>query len=72
MPKLAEALTILLSTGAADGPRQALAGLVKCEGKLGRKRTEELMKEAGLDDAAVSDLLGRIDETRQKQTKAKS
>jgi len=71
VPRLAESLTILLDSGVADGPRQALSGLVKCDDKLGRERTEELMTQAGLGDAAVADILARIDQTRQETAEAK-
>jgi len=62
VPKLAEALTILLASGVADGPRQVLTGLVRCENKLGRRRVEQLSKEAGLDDRSIADMLDRIDQ----------
>ena len=67
VPRLAEALTILLATGVADGPRQALTGLVRCEDRLGRKRVEGLLKGAGLDDETIADLLERIDQVRMKR-----
>jgi tetratricopeptide (TPR) repeat protein len=71
VPKLAEALTILLDSGVADGPRQLLVGLARCEEKLGRKRFEELLKEAGFQDATTADILRRIDESRQATAEAK-
>jgi len=67
VPKLAEALTILLATGVADGPRQALTGLVRCEDKLGRKRVEGLLKGTGLNDETTADLLERIDSVRMRR-----
>ncbi len=67
VPKLAGALTILLASGVADGPRQVLTGLVRCESKLGRKRVEELSKEAGLDDRSIADMLDRIDQMHRKR-----
>ena len=67
VPKLAEALTILLSVGVADGPRQALTGLVRCEDKLGRQRVEALLKGSGLNDTQMADLLDRIDQTRMRR-----
>jgi len=67
VPKLAEALTILLATGVADGPRQALTGLVRCEDKLGRKRVEKLLNEFGLPEAKTADLLNRIDQVRMRR-----
>jgi tetratricopeptide (TPR) repeat protein len=66
-PKLAEALTLMLASGVANGPRQVLNGLVKCEDKLGRKRVEELLKEAGLDELSASNLLDRVDQIRRKK-----
>ena len=69
VPKLAEALIILLATGVADGPRQALTGLVRCEDKLGRDRVEGLLKGAGLDEGTIADMLGRIDQTRMRRPK---
>ena len=65
VPRLVEALTIMLASGVADGPRQVLTGLVRCEDELGRKRVQELLKDAGLDDAGASDLLGRTDQMRR-------
>jgi len=67
VPKLAEALTILLPAGVADGPRQTLTGLAGCEDKLGRKRLVELLEDAGRDDAVIADLLERIDQMRQRR-----
>jgi tetratricopeptide (TPR) repeat protein len=67
VPKLAEALTILLSVGVADGPRQALTGLVRCEDKLGRQRVETLLKGSGLSDGQMLDLLDRIDQMRMRR-----
>lgn len=67
LPVLAEALTILLSIGVADGPRQALTGLVRCEDKLGRKRAETLLRNSGLDNAQIAGLLDRIDQMRMKR-----
>lgn len=60
----AESLAILLATGVAPGPRQALFGLSLCDDQLGRGRTQELLKEAGLPDASTADLLDRIDQMR--------
>jgi tetratricopeptide (TPR) repeat protein len=67
LPRLAEALTILLAVGVADGPRQALTGLVRCEDKLGRKRVETLLKGSGLNDGQIAELLDRIDQVRMKR-----
>jgi tetratricopeptide (TPR) repeat protein len=67
VPKLAESLVILLAGGFADGPRQVVTGLVKCEDKLGRERMEGLLKDAGLDEHAAADLLDRVDQMRLKK-----
>jgi tetratricopeptide (TPR) repeat protein len=71
VPKLAESLTILLASGFADGPRQVLSGLVRCEDKLGRKRMGQLLKGAGLDDRGVADVLERTDQMRTKRPEPK-
>jgi len=62
VPKLAEALAMLLAVGVADGPRQVLTGLIRCENKLGRKRVEQLSREAGLDDQSIAGMFDRIDQ----------
>ncbi len=62
VPKLAEALTMLVAIGVADGPRQLLTGLVRCEHVLGRKRVEELSRQAELDDRSIADMFDRIDQ----------
>jgi len=67
VPKLAAALAILIAVGVADGPRQALTGLIRCEDKLGRERVVRLLKETRLDEVKVADLLGRIDQMRMKR-----
>jgi DNA-directed RNA polymerase specialized sigma54-like protein len=72
VPKLAEALTILLATGVADGPRQALTGLVRCEDKLSRNRVKRLLKESGLDEGKIADLLNRIDQMRMKRPRSEA
>ncbi len=67
VPKLAEALTILLTIGVVDGPRQTLTGLTGCEDHLGRKRLAELLKEAGRAEEAINDLFDRIDQLRMRR-----
>jgi hypothetical protein len=67
VPKLAEALTILLAIGVVDGPRQTLTGLSGCEDQLGRQRLAELLKEAGRAEAAITDLFDRIDQLRMRR-----
>ena len=67
VPTLAESLAILLAGGFADGPRQVVTGLVRCEDTLGRNRVEDLLKQAGLDERAASDLLDRVDQMRRRK-----
>lgn len=64
---LGESLAILLDLGVARGPRQALLALSVCEDRLGRERMQELLKQAGLVEAANADLLDRIDQMRRKR-----
>jgi len=67
VPRLAAALTILSSVQVADGPRQALTGLVVCEDRLGRGRIEGLLREFGLREGKVEDVLDRMDQIRMKR-----
>lgn len=67
VPTLAESLAISLAIGVARGPGQALRGLSKCDDRLGRDRVLELLKESGLAEAGVADLLDRVDQTRLKR-----
>jgi tetratricopeptide (TPR) repeat protein len=67
VPTLAESLAILLALGVARGPRQALYGLSRCDDQLGRERMPELLKQAGLADAGINDLLDRVDQTRLRR-----
>jgi tetratricopeptide (TPR) repeat protein len=67
VPRLAEALAIMLDAGVADGPRQALTGLVRCENVLGRERVGELLRKVGLDDKALADLLDRKDQMHMRR-----
>ncbi|MBM3331276.1 tetratricopeptide repeat protein [candidate division WOR-3 bacterium] len=71
-PKLAEALALMLASGVADGPRQVVTGLVRCEDNLGRRTVEDLLKQAGLDGRTASDLLDRVDQIRRKKPRPKS
>jgi tetratricopeptide (TPR) repeat protein len=64
---LAESLTFLLVEGVTDGQRQGLYGLSKCDDSLGRERTQTLLKEAGLTEDGVADLLDRIDHIRSRR-----
>jgi tetratricopeptide (TPR) repeat protein len=71
VPKLAESLAILLATGVARGPRQALYGLSRCDDQLGRDRLLQLLKQGGLADAGIADLFDRVDQTRLKRPRQK-
>jgi tetratricopeptide (TPR) repeat protein len=64
---LAESLNVLLSLGIARGPRQALYGLSRCDDRLGRGRVLELLKEDGLADASIADILDRVDQLRLRR-----
>ena len=66
-PKLAESLTILLAAGVADGPRQVLYGLSKCDDTLGRERLQALLKRAGLGEESIAEVLDRIDLMRSRR-----
>jgi tetratricopeptide (TPR) repeat protein len=69
--RLAEALTILLDIGVADGPRQALLGLARCDDKLGRERMEKLFSRSKLNRLTIADLLKRTDQARQNASRAR-
>jgi tetratricopeptide (TPR) repeat protein len=64
---LAESLTFLLAEGVADGQRQGLYGLSKCDDSLGRERMQALLKETGLTDESVADVLDRVDHIRSRR-----
>ena len=67
VPTLAESLAILLATGVSRGSRQVLFGLSKCDDRLGRDRTQELLKQARLVDGTIADLLDRVDQMRLRR-----
>jgi tetratricopeptide (TPR) repeat protein len=67
VPYLAESLAFFLVAGVADGPRQALFGLSRCDDLLGRTRMRELLKKAGLSDEDTVDRLERIDQIRSQR-----
>jgi tetratricopeptide (TPR) repeat protein len=67
VPYLAESLAFFLTAGVADGPRQALYGLSRCDDLLGRKRMRELLRKAGLSDEGIADKLERIDQIRSRR-----
>jgi tetratricopeptide (TPR) repeat protein len=64
---LAESLGFFLAAGAANGPRQALYGLSKCDDLLGRERTHGLLNKAGLTNERIADTLDRIDQIRSRR-----
>jgi tetratricopeptide (TPR) repeat protein len=65
-PKLAEALSILLAGGVANGPDQLVAGLARCEDRLGRKPLEKLLRKSGLDERDLAEQLDLVDQARQR------
>jgi tetratricopeptide (TPR) repeat protein len=67
--RFAESLTILLDIGVADGPRQALLGLARCDEKLGRERMEKLFSRSKLNRLTIADLLKRTDQARQSTSR---
>ena len=67
VPYLAEALVFFVTAGVADGPRQTLYGLSRCDDLLGRERMQELLKKAGLSDEGIADELDRIDQIRTRR-----
>jgi hypothetical protein len=71
VPKLAEALKVCWATRVADGPGLVLGGLVRCEDNLGRKRMEELLKEAGFDGESTANMIKAIDQVRWKMGRAR-
>jgi len=64
---LAESLSIMLAIGMAHGQRQALVGISACDDQLGRDRVPELLKEAGMADGSIADVLERIDQMRRRR-----
>jgi tetratricopeptide (TPR) repeat protein len=67
VPYLAESLVFFVTAGVADGPRQALYGLSRCDDLLGREKMQGLLRKAGLSDDAVADKLARIDQIRTRR-----
>jgi tetratricopeptide (TPR) repeat protein len=67
VPYLAESLGIFVDAGVADGPRQALYGLSRCDDLLGRERMQGLLMKAGLSDDGIADKLDRIDQIRTRR-----
>jgi tetratricopeptide (TPR) repeat protein len=67
VPYLAESLGVFLAAGLANGPRQALYGLSRCDDLLGRERMQALLKRTGLSDEGIADQLDRIDQIRSRR-----
>jgi len=67
VPKLVEALSILLSGGVAKGPDQLAAGLARCERRLGRERLVELLRESGIGERELAEQLDLVDRARQTE-----
>ena len=67
VPYLAESLAFFVTAGVADGPRQALYGLSRCDDLLGRERMREQLKKAGLSEDGIADKLDRIDQIRTRR-----
>lgn len=67
VPYLAESLAFFVAAGAANGPRQTLYGLSKCDDSLGRERMWELLKKAGQTEEVAADTLDRIDQIRSRR-----
>ncbi|MBN2465261.1 tetratricopeptide repeat protein [candidate division WOR-3 bacterium] len=70
-PKLAEALSILLAGDVAKGPQQLVAGLARCENRLGRERLESLLRESGLEERDIAEQLDLIDQARMRKPERK-
>ena len=64
---LAESLTFFPAAGAANGPRQWLYGLSKCDDLLGRERMQELLENTGVSDGGIADTFERIDHIRSRR-----
>jgi tetratricopeptide (TPR) repeat protein len=64
---LAESLAILLAIGVPHGQRQALVGISKCDDQMGRDSVQDLLKEAGMADGCIADVLDRIDQMRRRR-----
>jgi tetratricopeptide (TPR) repeat protein len=67
VPNLSEAATILLSVGVDRGQIQVLLGLSRCDDALGQERMEELLKQAGLSDEGIAEMLERVDQIRRRR-----
>ncbi len=67
LPNLAESLTIQLTIGIVPGQLPVLLGLSRCDDTLGRERMEQLLRQAGLKDDGVEDMLERVDQIRRRR-----
>jgi tetratricopeptide (TPR) repeat protein len=66
-PYLAESIAFFLADGVANGIRQGLYGLSRCDDSLGRERLQGLLKAAGLAEENIADMLDRIDLLRSRR-----
>ena len=64
---LAESMAIMLATGVANGLKQALLGLARCDDQLGRDQVRELLEQARLAAGTIADLLERSDQLLRKR-----
>jgi tetratricopeptide (TPR) repeat protein len=69
---LVESLTIFLTTGVEPGQLQVLLGLSRCDDSLSRERMEELLKQAGLTDEGVAEMLDRVDQIRRRRPRPRT
>ena len=67
VPNLVESLTIFLAVGVVPGQLQDLLGLSNCDDWLGRERTKELFKQAGLTDEGTAEMFDRVDQIRRRR-----
>ena len=67
VPNLVESLTIFLTIGVVPGQLQDLLGLSNCDDWLGRERTKELFKQAGLTDEGTAEMFDRVDQIRRRR-----
>ena len=72
VPSLAEALEIFLTLDVAHGPLQTLTGLSQCDDSLGRKRMQELLRQAVPTDKGVAGVYEQIDQLRRRRPRQRS
>jgi hypothetical protein len=72
VPNLAEALVIFLALDVAHGPRQTLTGLCKCDDALGRRRMQQLLRQAVPTDQGVAGICEHIDQMHRRRPRQRS